>query len=301
MHAPVMVGEVLEQLQPSRGGLFVDGTVGLGGHARAILEAGASRLIGIDRDRAALALASAALAGFDDRVELVHGDYRDLAQVIAARGISSVDGLLVDLGVSSMQLDEEGRGFSFRRDEPLDMRMDRSSGVTAAEAIATADERTLADVIYQFGEERYSRRIARNIVAARATAPIETTAQLAEVVRRSVPRRGYERIDPATRTFQAIRIWVNRELEGLDTFIEHGTGLLSPGGRMAVISFHSLEDRVVKHTFRGLQQRGTGLTVRTKRPIVAGDDEIERNPRARSAKLRAIERQGDGAENEHEG
>ena len=270
MHAPVMVGEVLEQLQPSRGGLFVDGTVGLGGHARAILEAGASRLIGIDRDRAALALASAALAGFDDRVELVHGDYRDLAQVIAARGISSVDGVLVDLGVSSMQLDEAGRGFSFRRDEPLDMRMDRSSGVTAAEAIATADERTLADVIYQFGEERYSRRIARNIVAARATAPIETTAQLADVVRRSVPRRGYERIDPATRTFQAIRIWVNRELEGLDTFIEHGTGLLSPGGRMAVISFHSLEDRIVKHTFRGLQQRGTGLTVRTKRPIVAG-------------------------------
>jgi len=301
MHAPVMVGEVLEQLQPSRGGLFVDGTVGLGGHARAILEAGASRLIGIDRDRAALALASAALAGFDDRVELVHGDYRDLAQVIAARGISSVDGVLVDLGVSSMQLDEAGRGFSFRRDEPLDMRMDRSSGVTAAEAIATADERTLADVIYQFGEERYSRRIARNIVAARATAPIETTAQLADVVRRSVPRRGYERIDPATRTFQAIRIWVNRELEGLDTFIEHGTGLLSPGGRMAVISFHSLEDRVVKHTFRGLQQRGTGLTVRTKRPIVAGDDEIERNPRARSAKLRAIGRQSDGAEHEHEG
>jgi len=291
MHAPVLVGEVLEQLQPSRGGLFVDGTVGLGGHARAILEAGASRLIGIDRDRAALALAAAALAGFDDRVELVHGDYRDLQQVIAARGISAVDGVLVDLGVSSMQLDEAGRGFSFRRDEPLDMRMDRSSGETAAEAIAGADERTLADVIYQFGEERYSRRIARNIVAVRATAPIETTAQLADVVRRSVPRRGYERIDPATRTFQAIRIWVNRELEGLDTFIEHSTGLLNPAGRMAVISFHSLEDRIVKHTFRGLQQRGTGLTVRTKRPIVAGDDEIERNPRARSAKLRAIERQ----------
>src|SRR6188768_1586477 len=291
MHAPVLVGEVLEQLQPSRGGLFVDGTVGLGGHARAILEAGASRLIGIDRDRAALALAAAALAGFDDRVELVHGDYRDLQQVIAARGISAVDGVLVDLGVSSMQLDEAGRGFSFRRDEPLDMRMDRSSGVTAAEAIAGADERTLADVIYQFGEERYSRRIARNIVAVRATAPIETTAQLADVVRRSVPRRGYERIDPATRTFQAMRIWVNRELEGLDAFLERGAGLLNPAGRMAVISFHSLEDRIVKHTFRGLQQRGTGLTVRTKRPIVAGDDEIERNPRARSAKLRAIERQ----------
>jgi len=291
MHAPVMVGEVLEQLQPSRGGLFVDGTIGLGGHARAMLEAGASRLIGIDRDRTALALAAVALAEFADRIELVHGDYRDLAQVIAARGLAAVDGVLVDLGVSSMQLDEAGRGFSFRRDEPLDMRMDQSSGTTVAEAIATADERTLADVIFQYGEERYSRRIARNIVSARAEAPIETTAQLADVVRRSVPRRGYERIDPATRTFQAMRIWVNRELEGLDAFLERGAGLLNPAGRMAVISFHSLEDRIVKHTFRGLQQREPGLTVRTKRPIVPGDDEIERNPRSRSAKLRAIERQ----------
>jgi 16S rRNA (cytosine1402-N4)-methyltransferase len=291
MHAPVMVGEVLEQLQPSRGGLFVDGTVGLGGHARALLEAGVSRLIGIDRDRAALALAAAALAGFDDRVELVHGDYRDLEALLAARGIAAVDGLLVDLGVSSIQLDEAGRGFSFRRDEPLDMRMDQSSGATAAEAIATVDERTLADVIFQYGEERYSRRIARNIVGARTEAPIDTTGRLADVVRRSVPRRGYERIDPATRTFQAIRIWVNRELEGLDAFLERGAGLLNPGARMVVISFHSLEDRIVKHTFRSLQQRGTGLTVRTKRPIVPGDDEIGRNPRARSAKLRAIERQ----------
>lgn len=289
MHAPVMVGEVLEQLQPSRGGLFVDGTVGLGGHARAILEAGASRLIGIDRDRAALALASAALAGFDDRVELVHGDYRDLAQVIAARGISSVDGVLVDLGVSSMQLDEAGRGFSFRRDEPLDMRMDRSSGVTAAEAIATADERTLADVIYQFGEERYSRRIARNIVAARATAPIETTAQLADVVRRSVPRRGYERIDPATRTFQALRIWVNAELDGLDEFIATAVELLRPGGRMAAIAFHSLEDRIVKHAVRRLRDAGV-VTAVTRRPVQPGDEEMAANPRARSAKLRVVER-----------
>ena len=190
-----------------------------------------------------------------------------------------------------MQLDEAGRGFSFRRDEPLDMRMDQSSGATAADAIATVDERTLADVIFQYGEERYSRRIARNIVSARAEAPIETTARLADVVRRSVPRRGYERIDPATRTFQAIRIWVNRELEGLDAFLERGVGLLNPAGRMAVISFHSLEDRIVKHTFRRLQQREPGLTIRTKRPIVPGDDESERNPRARSAKLRAIERQ----------
>jgi 16S rRNA (cytosine1402-N4)-methyltransferase len=292
MHTPVMVGEVLEQLDPSRGGLFFDGTVGLARHARAILEGGATRLIGIDRDQSALALAAATLAAFGDRVELVHGDYRDLEAILAARGVKTVDGVLVDLGVSSMQLDEAGRGFSFRRDEPLDMRMDRSSGATAAEAIASADERTLADVIFRFGEERYSRRIARNIVAARASAPIETTSQLADIVRRSVPRRGYERIDPATRTFQAIRIWVNRELEGLDAFLEQAAGVLNPGGRMAVISFHSLEDRIVKHTFRRLQQQGAGLVVRTKRPIVPGDDEIARNPRARSAKLRAIERQG---------
>jgi len=286
-----MVREVLEHLEPLRGGLFVDCTVGLGGHARAVLDAGASRLIGFDRDPAALAVAREALSEYGDRIELVHSDYRDLAAVLDARGVAGLDGVLADFGVSSMQLDAPGRGFSFRRDDPLDMRMDTSKGLTAAEAIAAADERSLADVIYQFGEERHARRVARAIVDAGRTARIETTGRLAEVVRRAIPRKGFSRIDPATRTFQAIRIWVNRELDGLDAFVAMAAARLNRGGRLVIITFHSLEDRVVKHTLRSLQAAGElGLTIRTKRPIVPGEDEIERNPRARSAKLRAAER-----------
>jgi 16S rRNA (cytosine1402-N4)-methyltransferase len=292
MHEPVMVAEVLEHLAPGRGGLFVDCTVGIGGHARALLEGGATRLIGFDRDPDALAQASLVLASYGTRVELVHSDYRRFDEVLGARGVASVDGLLIDLGVSSMQLDAPGRGFSFRRDEPLDMRMDRTSGETAAEALEQADERTLADVIYEFGEERYARRIARALVDARSKDGIRTTGQLAEVVRRAIPRRGPSRIDPATRTFQAIRIWVNRELEGLDGFLTRAAQRLAPGGRMVVITFHSLEDRIVKHTLRSLQTAAEiGLTVRTKRPVVPSEVEIARNPRARSAKLRAAERQ----------
>jgi 16S rRNA (cytosine1402-N4)-methyltransferase len=290
MHAPVMVDEVLEQLSPARGGVFVDCTVGLGGHARALLGAGASRLIGFDRDLDALAQAAAALEEFGDRVELVHADFREAGSALRARGIDAVDGLLADLGVSSMQLDEAGRGFSFRRDEPLDMRMDRSSGLTAAAALAEVDERTLADLIFRFGEERHSRRIARRIVAARETEAIETTGRLADLVRRAIPRKGFSRIDPATRTFQAIRIWVNRELEGLDAFLVESAGRLKRGGRMAIISFHSLEDRIVKHTLRDLQARDEGFLVRTRRPMVPTAEETARNPRARSAKLRAAER-----------
>ncbi len=284
-----MVAEVLEHLAPQRGGLFVDCTVGLGGHARALLEAGASSVIGFDRDPGALAEALEVLRPFGERVQLVHADYRRLGEVLNERGIAGVDGLLADLGVSSMQFDMPGRGFSFRRDEPLDMRMDTTTGPTAADLIGDADERTLADVIYEFGEERQSRRIARAIAAARARAPIATTGQLADVVRRAMPGRGYTRIDPATRTFQAIRIWVNRELEGLDLFLGTAARSLKDGGRMAVISFHSLEDRIVKHTLRSLQTAGE-LTIRTKRPLVPSEGEIERNPRARSAKLRAAAR-----------
>ena len=287
-----MVAEVLEHLAPSRGGTFVDCTVGLGGHARALLEAGASRLIGLDRDTAALAHARTALSEFGDRVELVHSDYRRLNDVLDARGLTTVDGVLADLGVSSMQLDSPGRGFSFRQDDPLDMRMDTTAGPTAAESIRDVDERTLADLIYEFGEERHSRRIARAIVAARQRGPIETTAQLAEVVRRANRQKGYSRIDPATRTFQAIRIWVNGELEGLDTFLVDAARRLADGGRMAVITFHSLEDRIAKHTLRALQDEGIGLRIRTKRPMVPGEAEVERNPRARSAKLRAAEQSG---------
>jgi len=284
-----MVAEVVEHLEPGRGGVFVDCTVGLGGHARALLEAGASRLIGIDRDPAAVAAARKALSGFGDRIEIVHADYRRIAAVLDERGVAKVDGVLADLGVSSMQLDAPGRGFSFRQDDPLDMRMDTTAGPTAAEALRDVDERTLADVIYEFGEERHSRRVARQIVAARERGPIETTGQLAEIVRRAIPRKGYTRIDPATRTFQAIRIWLNRELEGLDSFLGVAARRLADGGRMAVITFHSLEDRIVKHTLRALAAEHAGLRIRTKRPLVPSEAEIGRNPRARSAKLRAVE------------
>jgi 16S rRNA (cytosine1402-N4)-methyltransferase len=247
-------------------------------------------VLGLDRDRDALRLAGEALAGFGDRVELVHADYRDLPDVLDARGIPQVDGALADLGISSMQLGADGRGFSFQRDEPLDMRMDQSSGAPASQLIADADEEDLADVIYRFGEERHSRRIARAIVRARAQAPVATTGQLAQIVRRAVPVRGYQRIDPATRTFQAIRIWVNRELDGLDAFLAAAVARLGAGARLAIIAFHSLEDRIVKHTFRALAQGEAALRILTKRPIEAGDNEVDRNPRARSAKLRAIER-----------
>ena len=289
-HESVLLVETVTLLDPARGGLFVDCTVGLGGHSRALLEAGADHVIGLDRDVDALQHAAATLASFGDRVELVHADYRELDRVLDERGIAAVDGTLADLGVSSMQFDTEGRGFSFRRDEPLDMRMDRTQGPTAADLIAGAEERELADVIFQYGEERFSRRIARALVMARSERPVETTGQLAQIVRRAVPSRGYQRIDPATRTFQALRIWVNRELEGLEQFLTAAVRRLGAGARLAVISFHSLEDRIVKHAFRALQQGEAALRVLTKRPIAPGDEEVARNPRARSAKLRAIER-----------
>src|SRR5215510_9481844 len=285
-----MVDEVDAHLEPSRGGVYVDCTVGMGGHARRMLDGGATRVIGIDRDPDALEQAREALRAYGDRVSLVHSDYRNLVAVLDASGIDVVDGVLADLGVSSMQLDSPDRGFSFRRDEPLDMRMDRSSGATAADMLAGVDERTLADVIYEFGEERHARRVARAIVEASRTRRIETTGRLAEIVRKAVPRKGYSRIDPATRTFQAIRIWVNRELDGLDGFLTQAAGRLASGGRLVVITFHSLEDRVVKHTLRALQASGA-ITIRTKRPIVPAEAEVERNPRARSAKLRAAGRE----------
>jgi 16S rRNA (cytosine1402-N4)-methyltransferase len=292
-HVPVLVDEVRALLLPERGGTFVDCTVGLGGHSRMLLEAGATRLIGIDRDTDALAIARETLAAFGDRVTLVHADYRDLGTVLDAHGGRNVAGLLADLGVSSMQLDAAGRGFSFRRDEPLDMRMDRTRGETAAALIDRADERELADVIYQFGEERRSRQVARAIVAARGHGRIETTARLAEIVRRAVAARTWQRIDPATRTFQALRIWVNRELDGLESFIGAAAEALQAGGRMAVISFHSLEDRAVKHTLRSLSKGDEArLKVLTKHPVIASDAEAAANPRARSAKLRAAERVG---------
>ena len=306
-HVPVMTREVVALLQPGRGGLYVDCTVGLGGHARALVEAGAARLIGLDRDADALTLARQELEPWADRIELYHADYRDLPRVLEARGIRGVDGALADLGVSSLQLEGAERGFSFRRDEPLDMRMDRSEGPTLTALLQDIDEATLADAIFQFGEERFSRRIARAIVAARETAPITTTGRLAEVVRRAVPRRGYQRIDPATRTFQALRILLNRELEGLDGFLGSATEHLLAGARLAVISFHSLEDRIVKQYVRE-QARGCTcppefpicvcgnepvLRDLTRKPVRPGARELEANPRAASAKLRAATKVGD--------
>ena len=287
----MLTAESIEQLRPQEGGLFVDCTVGLGGHTRLLLEAGATRVIGIDRDLDALAAARLTLAPWAERVELVHGDYRGINDVLDRRGVALVDGALADLGMSSLQLETSGRGFSFQRDEPLDMRMDRSQGDTAADLLVRSSERDIADAIYAFGEERFSRRIARAIVEARRERPIETTGQLAAIVRRALPRRGAGRIDPATRTFQAVRIWVNRELDGLDRFIEAAVGRLRAGARLVVISFHSLEDRIVKHTMRALGRGGAAVVkILTKKPVVPSDEEIGRNPRARSAKLRAVER-----------
>jgi 16S rRNA (cytosine1402-N4)-methyltransferase len=290
LHEPVMTREVLAFLQPEKGGVYVDCTVGMGGHALALLEAGATKVIGLDRDPAALRIAAETLAKYRDRVELVHSDYRAIASVLEARGIERVDGTLADMGMSSYQLEAEGRGFSFQRDDPLDMRMDTTSGPTAADLLRSAEESEIADAIYKFGEERFSRRISRAIVHARESGPLETTAHLAAIVRRAVPRRGYTRIDPATRTFQALRIWVNRELENVDDFLKTVARRLQTGARLVVITFHSLEDRIVKHTLRALvQAENAPLRILTKKPVTPQPEELERNPRARSAKLRSAE------------
>jgi 16S rRNA (cytosine1402-N4)-methyltransferase len=291
VHLPVMKDEVLSLLLPRDGGVFLDCTVGAGGHARALLEAGASRVIGLDRDTAALAAAEETLSEWRSQVTLVHSDYRELNAALDRLDVVTVDGAVADLGLSSLQLEGEGRGFSFQRDEALDMRMDRTSGPTLAELLASTQEEDLAHVIFTYGEERRSRRVARAIVEARRRDPLRTTGQLAALVRRAVRQRGYTRIDPATRTFQALRIWVNRELEGLDLFLAEACGRLRPGARLVVIAFHSLEDRIVKHTFRDLERRDdVAVRVLSRKPLTPGPDEVARNPRSRSAKLRAVER-----------
>jgi len=289
VHEPVLSAEAVSILTPRADGTYVDCTLGLGGHAAALLAAGAGRVIGIDRDLDALRATRERLPDAADRLELVHADYRTLPQVLADRGVASVDGAIADLGVSSMQLDEPSRGFSFRHEGPLDMRMDQSSGPPLADLVQGADEAALADVIHRYGEERHARRVARAIVAARDAGRLGRTTDLASAARRGAGGRGWQRIDPATRTFQALRIWVNRELEGLDEFLEAAVSALSVGGRVVVIAFHSLEDRIVKHTFRHLVERGVARAV-TRKPIVPGEAETRRNPRARSARLRAVER-----------
>jgi 16S rRNA (cytosine1402-N4)-methyltransferase len=291
-HVPVLFDEVLEALNVRPGGVIVDATLGLGGHSAGIARklGGKGKLIAFDRDEEAMASAKARLDALASElgsempaVEYVSRPFSEIAEVVAP---GSLDGLLADFGVSSLQLDQAQRGFSFRADGPLDMRMDARSERSAQQVVNQADEEDLANLIYEFGEERRSRRIARAIVRAR---PITTTAELARIVSAEAPPIKGEKIHPATRTFQAIRIYVNDELGEIQSLLKSAESLLKPGGRVALISFHSLEDRLVKDSFRAAAKAGV-LEILTKKPIVAGEQESLRNPRSRSAKLRAAER-----------
>jgi len=303
-HRPVLLRETIELLAAERGGLFVDCTLGLGGHSEAILQASRdATVLGIDRDDEALELARERLAQYGSRFRAVHSDFRELTRVLATAKVNQVRGILADLGVSSWQLDSPSRGFSFRHDAPLDMRLDLKGGAeTAAGLLGRLSEVEIARIIFEYGEERRSRRIARFIVERRERGePVSTTRHLAELVERAVGPGKKRRIHPATRTFQALRIAVNRELDDLDRFVTEAVGFLEPEGRLAVISFHSLEDRIVKRTLLQLAGRcqcpprmptcmcGARrlVDILTRRPITPGEEEIAGNPRARSAKLRA--------------
>jgi 16S rRNA (cytosine1402-N4)-methyltransferase len=290
LHEPVLLAAVIEWLRPQPDAVYVDATLGFGGHTAALIDAGAGRVVGIDRDAGALEQARQRLGSRADRVTFVHDDYRRVPAVLGDLGLAEVQGIVADLGVSSMQIDEASRGFSFRQAGPLDMRMDRTTGMTLAERLVDVDDSELADVIFELGDERHSRRIARAIVAARDRGALTDTGVLASVVRRAAGGSGWQRIDPATRTFQALRIWVNDELGGLRTFLDVAPACLAPGGRLAVIAFHSLEDRAVKQRFRALGTDDPRFRVLTKRPVSPGEDECSRNPRARSAHLRVLER-----------
>jgi 16S rRNA (cytosine1402-N4)-methyltransferase len=284
----VLLSPAVELLAVRAGGFYVDGTVGLGGHAAEILRRSSpdGRLLGVDRDAEALARARTALARFGERARLVHGNWRELPSML---GDERPQGVLLDLGVSSLQLDDAERGFSFRADGPLDMRMDRTCGPTAEDVVNGLPERELADLLYRYGEERASRRIARAIVRVRQKGRIRTTGELAEVVRGAASRPRKARRDPATLTFQALRIYVNRELDGLGEGLTAIARTLSSGGRLVVIAFHSLEDREVKQAFRALA--GEEFRLLTRKPVRPSDDEVAQNPRARSARLRALARE----------
>ncbi len=295
LHVPVLLTETLDALRPHAGGRYLDATVGLGGHAEALLieSAPAGHLYGIDRDAETLVLAKERLRQFGDRVELFQGDFAMLGAIAAENGWGPFDGILFDLGFSSFQLDDASRGFSFMRDGPLDMRMDRQGdGISAAELLARLSERELERVLQDYSEERWARRIAARIVQDRREQPLTSTAQLARLVAAAVPRRAWpRRIHVATRTFQALRIAVNDELAGLRRGLQNAIELLATGGRICVISFHSLEDRIVKETLRGWARSDPPrVHLLTKRPVIATEREIEVNLRARSAKLRAAER-----------
>ncbi|HEY4641774.1 MAG TPA: 16S rRNA (cytosine(1402)-N(4))-methyltransferase RsmH [Thermoanaerobaculia bacterium] len=304
-HQPVLLTETIDFLRPNReDGTFVDATVGLGGHAEALLERYPGvGLIAIDRDPEALQRSRDRLARFAGRVTFVRGRHEQLIDILKQSNINGVSGLLADLGVSSMQLDDVSRGFSFRYDAPLDMRMG-PEGSSAADLVNGLDEHELARILREYGEEPMSRRIAHAIVAARANGPIETTTQLAEIIRSVKKAKKPYHIDPATLTFQALRIAANEELVGLDRFVDDAVSVLEPGARVAIISFHSLEDRIVKRALRRLEGEctcppgmpvcGCGVqeivNVLTGRPVTASDEELERNPRSRSAKLRVAEK-----------
>ena len=300
-HIPVLGREAVDHLAPREGGIYVDATFGAGGYSRAILDVPGTRLIAIDRDRTAIAGGAELVERSAGRLTLVEDRFSNLAEVCAAQGVDGVDGVVMDVGVSSMQLDQAGRGFSFRLDGPLDMRM-AQTGPTAADVVARASEGDLADVLYLFGEERQSRRIARAIVADRQETPFTTTRALADLIGRIVRSKPGD-IHPATRTFQALRILVNEELDELQTALAAAERVLKPGGRLVVVSFHSLEDRIVKNFLSERSKTGGGsrhmpevaqtapsFQLLTRRPVIAGDDEVATNPRARSAKLRAAER-----------
>ena len=289
MHVPVMVGEVRDLLCAHGPRVVVDATVGTGGHAAALLAATDAHLIGIDRDVDALALARERLRSFGTRVRLRHADFGDLAVVVQECGAEAVDAIVADLGMSSFALDDPARGFSFRFDGPLDMRMDRSQPLRAYDLVNEETEADLANLLHHWGEERAARRIARSVIDARRRRPIETTAELRAIVERVLGPRRAGGVHPATRTFQALRIAVNREVESLAAFLESAPALLSAGGRMAVIAYHSLEDRAVKERMRALA-RDQSFALLTRKVIKPADVEVASNPRARSARLRALER-----------
>jgi 16S rRNA (cytosine1402-N4)-methyltransferase len=294
-HLPVLLEEVLTWLDPKPAGRYCDATLGLGGHARAVLERSApdGRLIGIDRDPAALAAARLTLQPFGDRVTLVHSRFSQVREVLDRLGMVPIDGFVIDLGVSSPQLDRPERGFSFRNDGPLDMRMDPTTGETAADLLRRIDEEELVQIIREYGEERHAARVARAIIEARNSGDLDTTGKLAALVARAIPRHEYGK-NPATRTFQALRIAVNEELTELERFLEVAADCLRPGGRLCVIAFHSLEDRIAKRRLRALAGKDGGgpavLRILTKHVVQASGEERARNPRARSAHLRAAER-----------
>jgi 16S rRNA (cytosine1402-N4)-methyltransferase len=299
-HQPVLLAEVLQYLAPLEGRVFCDGTLGGGGHTRAILEAGAKEVLGFDRDPEALAYTKENIGEVGARLTPIQANFQEISQ----RVTKPLDGLLLDLGVSSAQLDRAERGFSFKREGPLDMRMGPDAPMTLQEFLMNADEKEIADAIYQYGEEHKSRGIARALVKAREEKELTTTKEVAEIVRRVVGSKGYDRIDPATRTFQGLRIAINQELDALKTVLADLPKILAPGGVAVIISYHSLEDRLVKHSFRELSQSCTcpkispicvcggvsAFELLTRHPIEATEEEITKNPRARSAKLRAIKK-----------